>query len=117
MLSTKENVKYKNEKYINISILSSDDYLPENMENKTFLVKNSKNYKIMTNEQKINQINDKISFYQRKNLENIWQEIYLKARMFNLIDKMPEKFLDKKLILKSEINKLYEILKTSKFYI
>ena len=87
--------------------MSNEDYSPKNIKQNTSLA-----------EQEINQINDKISFYQRKNLENIWQEIYLKARMFNLIDKMPEKFLDKKLILKSEINKLYdEILKTSKFYI
>lgn len=67
----------------------------------------SKNHKLEENKKYIDQINEKIAFYRRTNLENIWQQIYLNARMHDLYRKMPGCNFDKLNILSNEIDTSY----------
>jgi len=86
------NNEYNNGEY-KISILSN--YIPPNSNIK---------------ENQIEQINEKIDYYNKIKKENIWQEINLKLRKFYLMGKMPGEYFDKKLILKSEIKENYNII-------
>ena len=52
------------------------------------------------------QINEKIAFYRQTKSENIWQEIYLKARLFALKWKIFGESFDKISIINEDIKKL-----------
>ena len=77
-----------------------------------------KHEEIKANKKHNDQINEKIAFYRQTKSENIWQEIYLKARMVALKRNIPGGSLDKISTLKDDIERLYiEIIETGNLII
>ena len=66
-----------------------------------------KHEEIKRNEKHNDQINEKIAFYRQTKSENIWQEIYLKARLFDLKWKILGESFYKISIINEDIKKLY----------
>ena len=75
-------------------------YIPKILESDISLFDTKIDKQIKANKKHNDQINEKIALYRQTKSENIWQEIYLKARLFALKWNIPGGPLDETSTLK-----------------